>query len=112
MPAQGCKEDLEFVLDELSEILESREGNSISILCGDFNGDVGNVGGYRGTRNPTQQGSLVYRFLQRHNLVDCNMLTYATGPLHTFESHNAHTTFDYIAIPSLVVPKVKKVLDR
>ena len=108
MPAQGCNEDLEFVLDKLSEILESREGNSICILCGDFNGDVGNVGEYSGTRNPTQQGTLVYRFLQRHNLVACNMLTYATSPLHTFESHNAHTTLDNIAIPSLVVPKVKR----
>ena len=47
MPSQGGSEDLETSLDELSDIIDTIEGNSLCILCGDFNGDMGALGGSR-----------------------------------------------------------------
>ena len=103
LPAQGCGEDLKTCLDELAEIIESREDNSCCYIMGDFNGDVGNSFGGRGIYQATHQGALIASFLKKYNLVPCNMLSDAQGPIHTFESHNAMTTLDYIAIPSNMI---------
>ena len=99
-PAQGCDEDLRTCLDEIAEIVESREANSHCIIMGDCNGDVGSAFGGRGTYPATRQGVLLANFFKRYNLVPCNMLNMTEGPVHTFESHNALTTLDYIAVPS------------
>ena len=45
LPARGCADDLEVTLDELSAILENTELGSHSLICGDFNADLVNLGG-------------------------------------------------------------------
>ena len=40
LPSQGNPESLETILDEISEVIESREEPSYTILLGDFDGDV------------------------------------------------------------------------
>ena len=67
MPSQGGSEDLETSLDEFSEIIDTIEGNSLCILCGDFNGDMGALGGFWSDRVVTQLSILVARFLKKHN---------------------------------------------
>ena len=99
-------ENLETSLDELSEVINSREGNCCCIVAGDFNGDIGNKDGGRSSRLATRQGTLVSGFLHRHNLVASNMRLSATGPTHTFESHNAISTLDYIAVPTMIEDKI------
>ena len=102
MPAQGCNENLGACLDELSEILDSREEGSWCIIAGDFNGGIGNCNGVRSGRAATRQGLLVAQFLRRHNLLASNQRLGVTGPIHTFESHNAKTTLDYIMVPAAI----------
>ena len=108
MPAQGSNDDLRVILDELSACIESREENALWCIMGDFNGDVGSAIGDRGTYAPTPQGSVVVDFFRKHNLMPCNMTQSATGPLQTFESHNACSTLDYIAIPTLMLDMMKQ----
>ena len=106
LPAQGCDEDLSTILDEISEIVETREAGSHIIILGDFNGDVGILGGARGTRPPTDRGRYVMNFFNRHGFIATNMLPMAHGPIDTFECHNGHSTIDYIAIPAYLVNDV------
>ena len=93
-------------MDELSEIIETRQAGSHIIILGDFNGDVGILGGARGTRPPTARGRYVMNFFNRHGFIATNMLPMARGPIDTFECHNGHSTIDYISIPAYLVNDV------
>ena len=98
LPAQGSDDDLATVLDEISEVIESREPGSHIILLGDFNGDVGKWGGPRSPRPPTSRGKYVMNFFNRFGYVVMNLQQLASGPLDTFECHNGHSTIDYISV--------------
>ena len=106
LPSLGGEEDLRTVLDEVSEVIESREEGSHIILLGDFNGDVGTAGGPRGTRNPTQRGRYVTNFFERHGFRAANMQADASGPVETFNSHNSSSTLDYIAVPEYLMGRI------
>ena len=62
LPAMGCSESLDSSLDDITEVIESREEGARIIVMGDFNGDVGTSGGPRSTRNPTNRGEKVMKF--------------------------------------------------
>ena len=68
-------------------------------MCGDFNGDVGFLGGHRSTRPPSKQGTLVAKFLNELGLFPANLDTIAAGPINTFKGGMGSSTLDYIAIP-------------
>ena len=102
LPSQGSYEDLGACLDDLSEIVESREEGAQVIICGDFNGDMGVLSGPRGRGNPSDRGRLVSDFFQRHCMIAANSQSYAVGALHTFECHNGRSTIDYIAVPEVI----------
>ena len=106
LPAQGSDEDLRAVLDDLSEIVDSREAGAHVCILGDFNGDVGSHGGPRGTRAPTQRGRYVLEFFNRHGVIAINMQELTQGPVDTFESHNGKSTIDYIVIPAYMRDRV------
>ena len=106
LPAQGSDEDLVTVLDEISEIIESREPGSHSILLGDINGDVCTRGGPRGIRPPTPRGKCIMNFFDRYGYVAVNMQQLAHGPLDTFECHNGHSTIDFITVPRYLMDSI------
>ena len=99
LPACGSRENIEVTLDELSCIVENMDDNTVPIICGDFNGDMGKEGGNRGVRPPTKAGKAVARFMDKHNMIAVNLLDVASGDINTFESHNGQSTLDYIMIP-------------
>ena len=106
LPAQGSEDDLETVLDEVSEIIESREPGSNTILLGDFNGDVGSQGGPRSHRPPTHRGKCIMNLFDRFGYVAVNMQQLAHGPLDTFSCHNGHSTIDFITVPRYLMDSV------
>ena len=63
MPAAGSIEPLEASLDDITEVIESREPGALIIVMGDFNGDIGFNGGPRGVRVATPRGKKSYRIL-------------------------------------------------
>ena len=99
MPAVGCGEDLGCTLDELSGALESRPPGDITIIGGDFNGDIGREGGHRGTRPQTRRGKLVFNLMEEYSLTACNLSKEAIGPVDTYHGPNASSCIDYILIP-------------
>ena len=108
MPASGSKDNLAVSLDELEGIIESLEDNVTPIICGDFNGDMGKIGGFRGTGPTSKAGKCVFDFMTRQKLVAVNLSHNATGGVHTFRCHNGESVIDYIMIPNFLIDKVIK----
>ena len=106
LPAQGSCESLESYIDDISEVIESRECGAQIILMGDLNGDVGSSGGPRGMRPATPRGLHVMRLFNRHGLTALNMQANAKGPIDTFEGNMNSSTLDYIAIPADLMSSV------
>ena len=113
MPAPGSKDDFDAVLDELAEVVESMEVGSLTMICGDFNGDVGHLGGTRSTRKPSHIGRKLMKFFNEYSLYLCNMGNIASGPLNTFNGGVGSSTIDYCAVPVSILKDVKscEVLD-
>ena len=99
MPSPGSEDDFDTVLDDLSDFIENMETGSLTMLCGDFNGDVGVLGGKKSTRRPTALGRKLMKFFNEYSLLLCNMQSYSTGPLNTFIGGVGSSTIDYIAVP-------------
>ena len=99
MPAPGCCDDFEITLDEVAEIINTGENGTCTLLCGDFNADMGYLGGKRSTRKPTKVGRTLDKFLNELDLVAINMTNITRGPLNTFNGGVGSSTIDYITIP-------------
>ena len=80
--------------------MEYLSEESIVLVCGDFNADVGSGGGPRGPRLPTKRGSLLLDFIIRHDFCVTNLMDSATGPADTFVGPLSSSTLDYILAPS------------
>ena len=106
MPSIGCTDDFSASVDELSEIVESREEDSITIICGDFNGDIGYRKGPKFYKRPNKQGTLVANFFRRHGLFPVNLQDFTVGASHTFEGCNGKSFIDYIAMPEVIMDSV------
>ena len=100
LPSQGSKEDFRYVLDEIYDIVYNDNPNELCMICGDFNGDVGYLGGPRSTRPPSKQGQYVSNFLNEIGLLPANLCNIATGPVNTFMGGMGSSTLDYLAIPT------------
>ena len=106
LPAQGSGEELEACLDDLAEILESREAGDLNIVCGDFNADVGNQGGPRGIKPPTKQGAHLMKLVNEFGLTICNLSEKATGPTNTYEGPTGTSSIDYIMVPPELTDRI------
>ena len=62
MPSPGSPDDYNEVMDELADVINGMDEGSLTIVCVDFNGDVGHLGGPRSTRRPTHFGKKVNNF--------------------------------------------------
>ena len=82
LPARGCADNLEITLDELGAILENTELGSHNVLCGDFNADIGSLGGGGG------------------GLVPMNLNPITSGPVNTHYGPMGDSCIDYTMIPS------------
>ena len=107
LPAQGGGEELQPCLDDLAEVIDSREQGSINVICGDFNADMGRKGGTRSKRCATKQGSALFKLISEFGLSACNLGTKATGPIDTHVVPTGKSTVDYILVPQGIVDKVQ-----
>ena len=67
LPAAGSPEGYDECLDDLAEVIESRELGSLSIICGDANGDLGHLAGGRSDRDPSPRGKCLSVFMSRYD---------------------------------------------
>ena len=100
LPAPGSVDNFNEVMDALSETIESMETGSLTLVCGDYNGDLGHYGGPKSTRKPTTLGKKVFKFLEDFSLFASNMSSSTKGPLNTFRGGAGSSTIDYIAVPT------------
>ena len=98
LPAMGCGEDYGSCLDDMAEVLESRELESVSIICGDCNGDIGRNRGVGNPRVPNKNGVILGRFIDEFGLIPCNLSKGARGPLYTHVGNQSTAVLDYILV--------------
>ena len=106
LPPPGSKDDLSTTLDELSIALERRGGDSLNLVCGDCNGDMGCIPGGRSSKQPTKAGKLINEFCLRHHLWASNLSQQAKGPLHTHEGPTGISCIDYVLVPEMLIPGI------
>ena len=100
LPSMGSGEDLQNTLDEFSGVLETRDPGERCIWGGDFNGDVGKLGGPRGVRLPTDRGRKVMELVDRYDMHIANLALSTQGPIDTFYGHNTSSCIDYLIVPN------------
>ena len=98
MLAPGSHDDLSTSLDELSIALEGREPESLNIVSGDLNGDLGSIVNGRNSKQPTKQGLIIHNFCARHHLLATNLSNRATGPMFSHHGPTGSSMIDYILI--------------
>ena len=103
MPAAGCRDDFKTALDEVAEIINTDERGTCIILSGDFNANMGFLGGKRSTRKPTKAGGKLAKYFSECGLCAVNMMPMSNGPVNTFCSGVGKSTIDYIAVPDSIV---------
>ena len=106
LPAQGSPESFEACLDDLSEVLKTREFGSKTIICGDTNADMGSLGGKRSLKVPTLRGKIFFDFVSNFNLTSVNLQEGCSGPIQTFVGPTGSSTIDHILVPSDMIPCV------
>ena len=99
LPTQGSCDNFDITMDELVSIINSKEDHAFNIVAGDFNGDVGYLGGHRSNRKPTNISIKVNNFFREFNLFPANLDESAVGPITTFKGGMGDSTIDYLAIP-------------
>ena len=99
MSAPGSSDDYGETLDDLAEAIENMERGSLTLICGDFNGDMGHLGGPKSNRKPTNTGRKLMKFFDEFSLNPCNLSDIAKGPVNTFRGGVGSSTIDYFAVP-------------
>ena len=110
LPARGCADDIEVTLDELCAILDNTELGSFNILCGDFNADLGNIGGPRSHKRTDSRGRILHGFVHRYNLIPVNLGMSAIGPINTHYGPTGDTCIDYIMTPEVIYQQVTECI--
>ena len=113
MPAQGTGDELAPCLDDLAEILDSREPGTVNVICGEFNANVGREGGPRGQGPATRQRALLMKLVNEFGLTICNLGENADGPINTYVGPMGSSIIDYIMVSPEVDDSVSgcKVLE-
>ena len=100
LPARGCSDDLTTTLDELCAVIENTEVGTRNIICGDMNADVGDMCGTRNTNKCTKEGTMLYNFITKYDLLAANLGVKSKGPVDTFYGPLGTSCIDYILIPN------------
>ena len=110
LPAQGSPESLEAVLDDLSDFIETRELGSMTIVCGDANCDMGNLGGEKGVKPPNNRGKKFHDLIESHNPEATNLKLWAKGPVETYIGPTGSSTIDYILTPREMLSSINECI--
>ena len=97
--------DFRDVLDLLWALTDTCLQDDPAFLLGDFNADLGDSVGSRGTYLVTARGKLLLEFIQNFNMSPVNLNSLVKDLLFTFQSENGEhqSVIDYIFVPNLYV---------
>ena len=103
-PIAGFRE----VLDLLWALTDICLQDSPVFLLGDFNADLGDSIGSRGTYPVTTRGKILLEFIQNFNMSPVNLTSLAKASLFTFRSGNGEhrSVKDYIFLPNLFINRI------
>ena len=86
LPAQGSPESYSSCLDDLGEVIETRDMGSYTIICGDANADISRKGKDGAVICVNKQGKTLLKFLDKYQLVPVKCILYAGNHVPTYEA--------------------------
>ena len=99
LPCQDLGMDLFCsCLTELEQLVCESKQLGPTVVLGDFNAHLGNLGGPKGSGNTNVQGLLLHQHIVSSDLFVASLSEIAYGPSHTFQSGDTKTTIDYIML--------------
>ena len=101
-------EDFSEYLDLLWSLYDSLSTESLVVVMGDLNADMGNAIGNKNTGEPTRRGEKLLEFVHYFNLFPANLFQNCNGPLDKFFStcRRFCSTIDYILLPNCWFEKI------
>ena len=77
------------------------------VIMGDFNADLGHLGGPRSCTQINEQGKILYRYISKWNFISTHLHLQTTASSITYESdaHSTLSTLDHILCLSFMLPK-------
>ena len=102
LPSPGSCDDYNSVLDDIAGLLVDNDDGTLSIVCSDWNADLGHTGGPKSNRAPTLLGRTTAKFFREFSLFASNMTRETKGPLNTFRGGVGSSTIDYVALPTCI----------
>ena len=108
LPANGSKENMSVIIDELAGFIDDLGHECIPIIAGDFNGHLGTLGGPRGHGQPNRHGTIILKFMKEFNFKSINLADFSKGPVDTFIGHNGSSAIDHIMVPHFFIENVKE----
>ena len=98
----GCTDNFNDSLDQLKGILMLLPAGADIVIMGDFNADLGYLGGPMSDCFPNEQGKILNKYLSCRKFVCTHLHLCYSHPIYTFESeaHDSMSTIDHILCPS------------
>ena len=114
LPAQGSPESYSSCLDDLGEVIETRDMGSYTIICGDANADFSRKGRDGAVICVNKQGKTLLKFLDKYQLVPVKCILNAGNHVPMYEGPTGSSVIDYIFIPKAIKGLVSesKVLEN
>ena len=103
----GCTDVFKESLDQLEAMLMLLPSGAEVVIMGDFNADLGHLGGPRSCTQINEQGKILYRYISKWNFISTHLHLQTTASSITYESdaHSTLSTLDHILCPSFMLPK-------
>ena len=94
----GCTDSFKECMDHLGAVIELLPPGCKVIVMGDFNADLGALGGPMSCSTTNEQGSIFFSYLNAWDFISSHLHLSHSRFTHTYESeaHSSFSTIDYI----------------
>ena len=104
----GCTDVFKDSLDQLEAAILLLPPGAEIIIMGDFNADLGLLGGPMACTHINEQGKILHRYLTKWNFISTHLHLQPTLSSYTYESdaHSTQSTLDHILCPKHMLSKI------
>ena len=103
----GCTDVLKEALNQVEAAILLLPPGADIIVMGDFNADLGHLGGPMSCTQLNEQGKILHRYLTKWSFVSTHLHLQPNVSLYTYgsDAHSTQSTIDHILCPLGMLPK-------
>ena len=105
----GCTDGFKESLDHLNAVILLLPPDADIIIMGDFNADMGHLGGPYSCTSPNEQGKIFHKYLTRWDFISIHLQFHSSLSTHIYESeaHSSYSTLDHIICPRRMLSRFR-----